>query len=305
MIEMNRILCPIDFSPFSERALDYAMRLAVWYGARLQVVHVMPLMPPSTGNALAATSRQLTAHNLRATIERGRLKGVDVAAELVESADPAPRILEAAEAFDADLIVTGSHGRTGYQRVVMGSVVEALLHKSPRPVLTIPSHVEPRPVAEITFSRIVCAVDFADPSLNALALALSIAEETDGQLTVLHVIEVPPELAHVPRGADFDVEWIRAEAEAACRTKLQALIPEHARDYCTIETAVLEGGVSRQILRMAEDRHADLIVLGVHSRNVFNLAFFGSNSKDVIRQARCPVLTVPLALRHAALKAAS
>lgn len=304
MIDMNRILCPIDFSTFSERALEYAMKLAVWYDAKLQVVHVMPLMPRSTANALAATSRHVTARNLHATIERVRLPGAKVSAELIESAEPAARILEAADGFDADLIVTGSHGRTGYHRVLMGSVVEALLHKSPRPVLTIPSHAEPRPGSSITFSRILCAVDFSDPSLNALAHALSIAEEADGQLTLLHVIEIPPELAHVPKGPDFDVAWIRAEAEAACRTKLQALIPEHARDYCTIETAVLEGGVSRQIIRMAEDRQANLIVLGVHSRNAFDLAFFGSNSKDVIRQAHCPVLTVPVSRRHGSLKAA-
>jgi len=304
MIDINRVLCPIDFSPFSERALTYGMKLASWYGARLQVLHVMPLLPPSSANDLAASSRQLTARNLLSTIDRFRLADVDVSAELVESAEPAARILEAAERFDADLIVTGSHGRTGYQRVLMGSVVEALLHKSPRPILTIPSHLEALPTAKVTFSRIVCAVDFGAPSLNALAHALSIAEETDGQLTLLHVIEMPPELA-VPHGPEIDVDRIRLQAEAACRAKLQALIPEHAREYCTIETAVREGGASRQILRLAADRQADLIVLGVHSRNAFDLAFFGSNSKDVIRLAACPVLVVPASQHHRSLRAAS
>ena len=289
MIDVTRILCPIDFSPFSERALRYAMRLAVWYGAALEVVHVMPLLPPSAVNALAAASRQLSARNLNAAIERCRLAGADVSAALIESASPAARILEAAEAFEADLIVTGSHGRTGYQRLFLGSVVESLLHKSPCPVLTIPSHLEARSDASIGFSRIVCAVDFRKASLDALAQALSLAEEADAHLTVLHVRETPPE----------------PQTEAECRARLQSLIPSHAQDYCTIDVKVLEGAVSREILRIAADRRAELIVMGVHGRNIFNLAFFGSNAKSVIRQAHCPVLTVPLWLRHATLKVAS
>ena len=304
MIEMNRILCPIDFSPFSERALMHAMRMANWFGAKLQVMHVMPLLPPSSVNELAASSRQLSAKNLNATIERFRVPGVDVSAALVESADPVARILEAAEAFDADLVVTGSHGRSGYQRVLMGSVVEALLHKSPRPILTIPSHLVAPQADALALSRIVCAVDFSEASLNALAIALAIAEETGGQLTLLHVIAMPPELTHPPQPPDYDVTQIRVEAEAACLTRLQALIPEHARDYCTIDIAVLEGGVSTQILRMAADRQAELIVLGVHGRNAFDLAFFGSNSKEIIREAHCPVLTVPVSRRHRSLKTA-
>lgn len=308
MIVINRVLCPVDFSPFSERALAYAMKIAVWSGAKLQVLHVMPPALPSTTSALATSSRELTARNLRLAVERCGLPHAEVGTEIVESDEPAARILEAADAFDADLIVTGSHGRAGVERVFLGSVVEALLHRCPRPILTIPSHIDhPLERDAEMFSRIVCAVDFSEPSLAALASALSLAEEADARLTLLHVIEMPPELRRPPQPSDFtfNVELVRAEAEAAVLTRLQALIPASARDYCTIETAVLEGGVSRQLLRMAADRHADLIVLGVHGRNAFDLAFFGSNSKDVIRQAHCPVLVVPASRRRQAMKAAS
>lgn len=304
MIELNRILCPVDLSAFSERALRYAMKLAAWYGARLQVLHVMPPLAPSTVNELAAASRALTARNLRTVVERCELPGVDVASELVESAEPAERILAEADAFDADLIVTGSHGRTGIQRVLLGSVVEALLHRSRRPVLAVPSHVDPARANDVAFSRILCAVDFSEPSLTALAHALSMAEEANAKLTLLHVIDRPPELAHSPALPAFDIDRIRAEAEVECLNKLRALIPDHARDYCTLETAVVEGSVARQVLRMADALRANLIVLGVHGRNAFDLAFFGSNSKDVIRQAHCPVLIVP-AGRRASMRAAS
>jgi nucleotide-binding universal stress UspA family protein len=306
MIEIRRVLCPIDFSPFSERALAYAMKIAVRYDATLQVLHVMPPLPPPVLNELSVAGRELTARTLLAMVERLRVPGATVETLLVESAEAPAKILESAEAFDADLVVTGSHGRSGVQRALFGSVVEALLHRCARPVLTIPSHLESVPAAvDLTFSRILCPVDFAAASLNALAFALSLAEEADARLTVLHVIAMPPELTRAPRPPDYDVVAIRAAAEADCLSKLRALVPTHAMDYCIVETAVVEGGVSRQVLRVAAERRSDLIVLGVHGRNAFDLAFFGSNSKDVIRQATCPVLVVPAARRRPSMKAAS
>ncbi len=304
MVQLNRILCPVDFSSFSERALIYAMRMAQWYGATLDVVHVMPPLPPSATSELAATSRDLTAKNLRSLVERHRLPKVSVATELIESSEPAAQIRRFADSFNVDLVVTGSHGRSGVQRALLGSVVESLLHTCARPVLIVPSHLDPHAIAAMSFGRIVCAVDFAAASLDALAFALSIAEEVDGALTLLHVIEMPPELARPPISPDYDVSRVRAEAEAAALARLRELVPAQAREYCSIQTAVLEGGAARQILRIAEEQDANLIVLGVHGRNAFDLAFFGSNSKDVIRHAHCPVLIVPAAKRES-LRAAS
>lgn len=307
MIELNRILCPIDFSPFSEHALDYAVKIAKWSGARVRVLHVMPPLPESSSSALAEAGRALTERNLRSAIARHRHTDLAMDTQLVESSDVAQKILECADAFDADVIITGSHGRTGVQRALLGSVVEPLLHKTGRAVLTIPSHVD---ITQLDgapqFGRIVCAVDFAKASLEAAAVAFSLAEESNARLTLLHVIEQPPELSHVPSGdySTYDVGEIRAEAEAAVLTRLRALVPEHALEYCTVETSVLEGGVARQILRMASTIDADLIVLGVHGRNAFDLAFFGSNSKEIIRESHCPVLIVP-ASRRLALKAVS
>lgn len=305
MIDINRILCPVDFSPFSERALMVATQMAKWYGAALQVVHVTPPLPPSTVNELAAASRRLTARTLNTLVDRCRMSGVDAATELIESADTAAKILASAERFDADLVITGSHGRSGVQRVLHGSVVEALLHKSGRPVLTVPGHVDRQRLDRpFDFRRILCAVDFSASSLGALAVAFSIAEEVNAQMTLLHVIEMPPELRPPSLAPELDNTQIRAAAEAERLTRLRALVPAHATDYCAVRTVVMEGAASRQILREAAAQHADLIVLGVRDRSVFDLAFFGSNSKDVIREAHCPVLVIP-ASRRTAVRAAS
>lgn len=305
MIEMNRILCPIDFSEYSDHALRYAFKMAHWYGARLHVLHVMPPMPPAATSALGDAGRQFTTRNLASAVARSQEPGVDVTSELIESADPAARILECAEALDVDLIVTGSHGRKGVQRMLLGSTVEPLLHLSRRPMLVIPAGLNQTRLAHpVTFTHIICAVDFSTPSVAALSHALSIAEESDAHITLLNVIEMPPELTTPPLPPEFDIDRLRAEAEADRLTRLRALVPEHAREFCTVETAVLEGGASRQVLRLAEQQNADLIVLGVHGRHALDLAIFGSNSKDLVTRAHCPVLVVP-AGRRRSLRAAS
>ena len=247
MTGITRILCPIDFSMFSERALNYAMRMSAWYGARLQVLHVMP--PPAVSD-LAASCRAMTAKNMEAAVERQRIAGADVTTEIIESAEPAERIIDYAEAFDADLIVTGSHGRRGVERVLLGSVVEALLHRCARPVLAIPSQLdERRGLQAPRFERIVCGVDFSAPSINAFALALALAEESDSKLTLLHVIDVPPEFSHHPEPPDFDIDRIRARsrgrapdrpADAHSRTRARSTAPSRPR----FSRAVFRGSCS-------------------------------------------------------------
>lgn len=298
MIDITRILCPIDFSAYSEHALRYAMKMATWDGAQLHVLHVMPLMPPA-GSGLGAEARQLTAKNLKALVERWRERGVHVVTELVESAATSETIMARADALDVNLIVTGSHGRTGVKRALLGSVVGPLLRRCHQPVLVIPAGLDQRQLERpVRFSRIICAVDFSAASLTALVYALSIAEEADATLTLLNVIELPPELVNPPQPPDFHIERTRAESEAERLLKLRALVPEHARDYCTVETAVREGSASRQVLQLADAVKAELIVLGVHGRDKLDLAVLGSNAEDVVARAHCPVLIVPASRRR-------
>ena len=304
MLDINRILCPIDFSPFSDRALTYAMQIAEWFDARLHVLHVCPRAPAELTTSLAEASRALTGRHLVALVDQHRVAAVDVETEVAEADNATDAILSCADRLDADLIVTGSHGRSGLPRVALGSVVETMLHRAGRAILVVPSHVDPARVAEPSFDRIVCAVDFAAASLAGLAHGFAMAEERGSTITLLHVIDMPPELAAHPLPATFDITAARIDAEAQAHARVMQLIPHYAADYCTVETEVLEGAASKTILRMAADRDADLIVLGVHGRSAFDLAFFGSNSKDIIRQARCPVLAVP-ASRRSMLRAVS
>jgi nucleotide-binding universal stress UspA family protein len=138
-------------------------------------------------------------------------------------------------------------------------------------------------------------VDFSEGSLRALEYAVTLAEEADAQLTVLHVIEVPPELRENPLAEGFDVDRVRAEAEARSLQHLRELIPQDARTYSTVETTVREGAAYREILKVAAERSVDLIVMGVQGRGALDLLLFGSNTARVTRAATCPVLIVPRA----------
>jgi nucleotide-binding universal stress UspA family protein len=193
----------------------------------------------------------------------------------------------------ADLLVLGSHGRSGLQRWLMGSVTERVIRQAPCPTMVVGRRApDTAPDKPVRFENILCPVDFSDGSMLALEHAIGLAEESDAHLSVLHVIEVPPELREHEILKDFNVDSVRAAAEADSLRRLRALIPEDARTYCTVDTAVREGAAFREILKAAAEKRADLIVMGLQGRGALDLLVFGSNTARVARGAPCPVLIV-------------
>jgi nucleotide-binding universal stress UspA family protein len=214
-----------------------------------------------------------------------------------EASDIRRQILAEAQALMSDLIVIGSHGRSGVERLLLGSVTEKVVRKAPCPVMVVPPRAPDAAGAGLIHGgrpRILCAVDFSDASLGALDYAISLAEEADADLTLFHSIEVPPELLeHIPVPPDFSVDQCHAAARAACLERLRELIPSSVRTYCNVRTVAMEGAAYRQILRLSAEDKSDLIVMGVHGRGAVELLLFGSNTARVIRAATCPVLIVP------------
>jgi nucleotide-binding universal stress UspA family protein len=141
----------------------------------------------------------------------------------------------------------------------------------------------------VRFNHIVCPIDFGPSSLQGLSYALSLAEEAGGRLTVLHVVEVLPAPGEpaLPELVDYG-RGLQSKAEE----RLRAAIPAEARDWCQPVEMVCGGKSSDQILRVAHDTNAELIVMGVAGRNAAHLWFFGSTTNHVVRRAGCPVLTV-------------
>jgi nucleotide-binding universal stress UspA family protein len=298
VIQINRILCPIDFSECSYRALRHAMAVARWYGASVTVLHVFTNVPNMEvpGVPLADPDHELLIKRMQA-FAGASPQPVPVTFVARCAPDVRREILDQAQTLPADLIVIGSHGRSGFERLLLGSVAEHVVRKSPCPIMVVPPYAPDADGPGLTHGvrpRILCAIDFSDASLGALEYAISLAEETDAELTLFHSIEVPPELREpIPVPADFNIEQCHAAAEAACLQRLRALVPPSVRSYCQVKTAVSEGAAYRQLLRLSAEQPTDLIVMGVHGRGAVELLLFGSNTARVIRAATCPVLIVP------------
>jgi nucleotide-binding universal stress UspA family protein len=301
VIAINRILCAVDFSSQSHRALEYAGAMGAYYDARVTALHVFSAAPVVTSVPFGLDAMQVVGvqdvnrEAVEAAAQRfvAQVHGtppVDV--RVTDGLKVADEVVVQADLLDADVIVVGSHGRSGFERLLLGSTADRILRKARRPVLVVPAHAgEGHGPLVMPFKRIVCPIDFADSSLKALEYALRLAEEADAQLTLLHAIELPPELHEfLPMGTD--VATMRSAAERARHARLEALVPQDARTYCTIATRVTEGKVYRQILDGAAETAADLIVMGVHGRGAVDVAVFGSNTQAVVRTAVCPVLTV-------------
>jgi nucleotide-binding universal stress UspA family protein len=201
-----------------------------------------------------------------------------------------PMILKEARTMHADLIVIGTHGRSGFDHLLLGSVTEKVLRKAECAVMTVPpADSTAAPAREAR--TIVCAVDFSPASLRALDYALSLAQELPATLSLIHVFDWPAGRP-IPRGVELETVAYRGKAQEDTRARLHALVPDDARAWCETEELVTVGRPHEEIVRHARERDADLIVMGVHGRSSLDVALFGSTVNQVIRHASCPVVTV-------------
>jgi nucleotide-binding universal stress UspA family protein len=293
MRAIRRILCPIDLSDVSRYAVNHAVQVAERYRASITALHVWnPILIPSTNFALVSAgsvSPALTEAEIDDVREQvlssfAGLHAVDLNV-LVESGDPSRQILEAAGHLPADLIVIGTHGTGGFQHLVLGSVAEKVLRQAACPVMTVPprSHA----TSKLPFERILCPVDFSEPSLAALELAFSLAGEGHASVTILHVLESLHDALAARLGADD-----RRAIECDAMSKMRALVSDPVRHTCGVTTRVTHGKAYREVLGVAAHERADLIVMGVHGRHALDLMLFGSTTNQVVRRATCPVLTL-------------
>ena len=314
MIAIEQILCPIDFSPISDRALQHAAALARRHSSKLLVLHVVPFAPLPSPPASATPAGAFPAlelplseegaaehlHSMLEEIERRaeplRTSGLTVET-LVREGSVVRTVLREAERLPIDLIVMGSHGVSGFERLVMGAVAEKVLRKAPCPVLSVgPPAMEAGAAVDrpVRFARVLCPIDFSEPSIRALEYALSIVDDPSSELVLLYAREkvIYPFLPLKRTFGD-------GEIDEAMRHQLGKLLPANVRDFCTPRVLVRHGRPHEEIRDQARDMGADLIVLGVHGRGLLERFMFGSVTNQVVRSASCPVLTVRATTRAA------
>jgi nucleotide-binding universal stress UspA family protein len=294
-MKITRVCCPVDFSDTSRKALRYASAIATWYDAVLDVLHVMPdlIVTPDVLAGAPDISFQMRAATDAAFKEF--VDDADISARLaglfVDRGTPSTQILKHARETHPDLLVLGTHGRTGLGHLLLGSQAERVVAHAGCPVMTIPPHAhEVRSPAFAQFKRIVAACDFSDSSNHALAYATSLAQENDATLTLLHVVDVvadQPLLAAANPRAIASIDRLTAQAHET----LQQLAARDTSQACETVDRVELGPAAPTILRVADEVHADLIVMGAQSHGAVGVLVYGSTTQTVLRRAACPVLT--------------
>jgi nucleotide-binding universal stress UspA family protein len=303
-MKIRRILCPTDFSEFSERALEHAVAHARWAEAELTLVHVNPFFLPTGGGApytpysshgvpADAATRAVLLDALQAAAQPVRAAGLEPKVILLEG-DPSDEILRQAHTTATDLIVMGTHGLRGFDRWILGSVANRVAQRARCAVLTVPGPPEAaRPRTGPLYERILCPVDLygSEPIIEC---AFTVARAMQAPVTLLHVLEYRPEQEAATRLARLDWPRFQQDLEEHARDRVREAAARCPAQGAEVEQVVVSGRPYREILKRAGSGGARLVVMGVHGKNPLERLFFGSTTLQVLRRADCPVLTVRL-----------
>jgi nucleotide-binding universal stress UspA family protein len=281
-IAISKILLATDFSPESQNALKCAISLAKRYESKLFLAHAISEETFLTGAevwpALIDTVQRNAEKNM-ARIEQDQDLQSLAHEVLLQAGETWEVLSRLVSDQNIDLIVMGTHGSGGIDKLMLGSTAEKVVRHAPCPVLTVGPRV--RLLSLESFSNILYATDFSSGSLRALNYALSLAEEDRAELTMLHVIESLP----VSDG-EF-VEWKRRDCE-----RLRQLVPTGIDLPSQPEMEVEVGDPAEEIVRLADARNAELIVMGSHPSGAVSTHLPWTTLHHVLQHAHCPVLTV-------------
>lgn len=286
-IALKNILFATDFSPAAEGALPYAIGLAQQYGAKVHGVHVrFPATYPIVGPE--AMPQVIEAAEEQAKFEAKQMHEMleSVPHEVtVTEGDLWPTLSEIVSKQNTDLIVMGTHGRTGLSRALLGSAAEEVFRKASCPVLTVGPHVSHNTDRRLAMKEILFATDFSPESLAALPYAVSLAQEHQSNLTLLNV-SGKSEVGELVHAGQYKESTLR---------RLQSLVPTEAEPWCEPKCRVEEGPEAEKIMEVAIALGSDLIVLGVRKPQGgvgATTHLLQSIAHQVVAKAQCPVLTV-------------
>jgi nucleotide-binding universal stress UspA family protein len=292
MPHIEAILCPIDFSEFSVNAYEYAESLALHYKARLFLQHVLYSLKPIDWWSIYPDSYEEICRKRRADVEQ---KLQEFARQhtrtqvhpqcFAQDGSATDLILALAEAQAVNVIVMGTHGLRGVDRLMLGSVTERVLRQARCPVLAVrkPAHhvtssaKDPEP---IHLRKVLLCTDFSDHAHHASEYALSMAKEYGAELTLLHVLE------DVPGSTD-----IQSAREKVAKQLEESIAPK-TRQACNVKVMVRIGKPYQQIIQLVLEAQTDLVIMGVRGRGALDTALFGSTTYRVIQLGPCPVLAV-------------
>ncbi len=283
----DTVLIPTDGSEHAARAAEHGVLLARAFGA---TVHVVAVVDTRTAKEVAGDDVRL-----RERLEREAREAVDDVVAMaprvgletaVLSGEPSTAILDYADREGADLLAMGTHGRTGINRYIAGSVTERVLRRSTAPVLTV------RPVVgapDEEYEEVLVPTDGSDQAAAAVAHGVAVAERFDARVHAVTVLEAGGGVLAPSFTTPTEVmEQLESTGTAAVNT-----VADRARAAgLTAVTAVREGLAVRELLAYAEEKGIDLIAMGTAGRTGIDRYLLGSTTERVVRHAEVPVLAV-------------
>jgi nucleotide-binding universal stress UspA family protein len=290
-MKVGNILVPVDFSPPSLLAVNHGVSLARAFRAKLTLLHVVESIPPAQAFSeirvdVEERDRYQVARLLSALVSSEDQDDLDLRV-VVRVGDIKDEIADAIREKGADLLVMGTHGRGLFGRWIVGSITEGILRNIEIPILTVCRAAKP-----LAFERIVFATDLSDYAKEAFDFALELAGRMHSELFILHVLDQTRLAYGTPEVGGALGEQDVEEA----KTKLAALAAEVSAAKLHGETSLVVGPPADEILKAAEITDADIVLIGVHKRRLIERALLGTTAERVVREARVPVLSIPVGL---------
>jgi nucleotide-binding universal stress UspA family protein len=282
----KNILLATDFSPASKKALEYAASLARRYGSALYLTHVItvdsyPLASPEYAVSSLQNMHDSARQGFRDLLKSGELIELPYKV-LIQEGSLWPSIEEAIKTYQIDLLVVGTHGAGAVEKVLIGSGAEEIFRKAKVPVLTVGPSITKEPLYEIEFKNILFATDFGRSAEREAEYAVSLAQKHCSRLRLVHVLPHPEAY-----GKD-----ILAEKRETSMVQLRELVASETELHYKLDFEVTVGEPVKQILRIAEETKADLIIMGAKRRSSLAGNVPHTKAYRVVCGARCPVLTV-------------
>ncbi len=282
----KNILFATDFSPASDQALEYAASLARRFGSRIYLTHVItldpfPMMAPEIAVRALKELRVAAEKSMSEVLESGRLNAVPNQV-VIQEGNLWPAIEESIKHYEIDLLVIGTHGAGALRKILIGSAAEEIFRKAQVPVLTVGPSTKKEPFYELEFKNILFATDFGRSAEREAEYAFSLAQEHRSRLRFLHVFPHPEAYS----GDILVLEKERYKAQ------LHELVPRATELHCKLDFEAAIGEPVEQILRIAQETNADLIVMGAKARASLAGNVPHTKAYRVVCGAHCPVLTV-------------
>jgi nucleotide-binding universal stress UspA family protein len=291
-MNLKSILVPVDFSPFSDNAVDYALFLAEKFCAKITLFHAITLFHEEfeesehfeTFKGLVEKKEKECAQRLGSHCATGKSKGVSIESVISRGFSAADLILDHIAQNDDDLVVMGTHGRTGLSKWLIGSVAQKVIQHSPVPLVTIHKEYKKHKI-----KNMLVPVDFSDYSKKAVEYGIEIAKAFQAKLHVLFVVTMGDHPEY------YNVAW---EPFLKENPQFKKDIKQRLIDFTGLPEAeaaydVVEGKAHQQIKEYAERHPMDLIVMGRHGTGALEHLLMGSTTERVVQISPFPVLTVP------------